>query len=70
MSALIMEDKAYLFIVSRIDNKIFRLATLLGGVNTQIFKVNLKNQFYFFLVLLFSNYVGESDCEIKAGCQS
>ena len=54
MSALIMQDKAYLFIVSRIDNKIFSLAILLGGVNTQIFKTNLKNQFYFFLVLFFA----------------
>ena len=37
------------------------LATFLGGVNKQIFKVEFKKLFLFFLVMLFCCNVGESD---------
>ena len=38
---------------------------LLGRVNKQIFEVNFKNIFLFFLTVLFCCDVGESDCELK-----
>ena len=45
------------------------LATLLGHVNKQHFKVNFKNIFLFFLTLLFCcDVVVESDFELKATC--
>ena len=44
-------------------------AKLLGRVNKQIFKVNLKNLFCLYLVVLFCCNVGDSDCVIKAGCR-
>ena len=46
------------------------LAMLLICVNKQIFKVNLKNLFLFFLAVLFCCDVGESDLELKARCRS
>ena len=36
------------------------MATLLGGVNKQKFKVNHKNLFFFYLMVLFCYAVGES----------
>ena len=45
------------------------VATLLGGVNTQIFKVNCKNLFLFFLMVFYYCNVGESMLKLKASGQ-
>ena len=44
------------------------LATLLGHVNKQNFKVHFKNLIFFFLLVLFCCDVGESELDLKARC--
>ena len=51
---------------SIIKNEKLFLATLLGGVNKQKFKVNLKNIFVFILTVLFCCEVGVSDVDTWA----
>ena len=49
---------------SIIKNEKLFLATLLGGVNKQKFKVNYKNRFLFFLTVLFFCDVDENGVDI------
>ena len=44
-----------------------RLATLLGGVNKKIYKVNYINLFLFFLTVLFCCNVGVNSVNISVG---
>ena len=51
-------------------NSKFWLATVAELLTMQNFKVNSKNLFLFFLVVIFCCDVGDSDCVLKARCLS